>query len=218
MLTYSSPDFTIALIRTPFLPPRFASFHVPLSFNKLDMRDYLQRLYGVDVLSVRSYIEQQKITRLRPMGRWGYGKLRRPESKKRMTVEMKQPFVWPDAPADMSPYAFTIINLVVGLGELTDGIDGRRTSSSEPPSTKKISRKRTVLMPAWNRTSLSARLSRKRLSNCWKERRPGDRPGRRWVLAMTGQRLVEGTMLRRVELGFYELMWVRYVIISLFVG
>ncbi|BCR88620.1 mitochondrial 54S ribosomal protein uL23m [Aspergillus chevalieri] len=98
------PEFTIALIRTPFLPPRFASFHVPLSFNKLDMRDYLQRLYGVDVLGVRSYIEQQKITRLRPMGRWGYGKLRRPESKKRMTVEMKQPFVWPDAPADMSPW------------------------------------------------------------------------------------------------------------------
>jgi len=73
------------------------------------MRDYLQRLYGVDVLGVRSYIEQQKITRLRPMGRWGYGKLRRPESKKRMTVEMKQPFVWPDAPADMSPYVFIII-------------------------------------------------------------------------------------------------------------
>ena len=70
------------------------------------MRDYLQRLYGVDVLGVRSYIEQQKITRLRPMGRWGYGKLRRPESKKRMTVEMKQPFVWPDAPADMSPYVY----------------------------------------------------------------------------------------------------------------
>lgn len=203
ILTCYSPDFTIALLRTPFLPPRFASFHVPLSFNKLDMRDYLQRLYGVDVLGVRSYIEQQKITRLRPMGRWGYGKLRRPESKKRMTVEMKQPFVWPDAPADMSPYVY-FLSLVVkieGFGELTDGIDGRRTSSSERPSTKRISRKRTVPMPAWSLTSLSVRRSRKRLSSCWKGRRPGDRLGRRWVLAMTGQRLVRGTMLRRVELG-----------------
>lgn len=166
------------------------------------MRDYLQRLYGVDVLGVRSYIEQQKITRLRPMGRWGYGKLRRPESKKRMTVEMKQPFVWPDAPADMSPYV-TFLSLVIEIeefGVLMREIDGRRTSSSERPSTKKISRKRTVLMPAWSQTSLSARRLRKRLSSCWTERRPGDRLGRRWVLAMTGQRLVGGTMLRRVEL------------------
>ncbi|KKK21242.1 mitochondrial 54S ribosomal protein, partial [Aspergillus ochraceoroseus] len=98
------PDFTIALIRTPFLPPRYASFYVPLNFNKLDMRDYLKRLYGVDVLGVRSYVEQQKVTRLRPLGKFGYGKLRRPMAKKKMTVEMKQPFVWPDAPTDMAPW------------------------------------------------------------------------------------------------------------------
>ncbi|KAL3472103.1 hypothetical protein BJX99DRAFT_236107 [Aspergillus californicus] len=97
------PNFTLALIRTPFLPPRYASFYVPLNFNKLDMRDYLQRLYGVNVLAVRSYVEQQKVTRLRPDGR-GYGKVRRPRSKKRMTVEMHEPFVWPDAPGDMAPW------------------------------------------------------------------------------------------------------------------
>lgn len=68
------------------------------------MRDYLQRVYGVDVIGVRSYVEQQKITRERPMGKWGYGRVRRPESKKRMTVEMTQPFVWPDAPKDTAPY------------------------------------------------------------------------------------------------------------------
>ncbi|KAG2416482.1 hypothetical protein HFD88_007697 [Aspergillus terreus] len=98
------PDFTIALIRTPFLPPRYASFYVPLNFNKLDMRDYLKNLYGVDVLGVRSFVEQQKITRLRPMNKFGYGKWRRPISKKKMTVEMKQPFVWPEAPKDMAPW------------------------------------------------------------------------------------------------------------------
>ncbi|KAE8413027.1 ribosomal protein L23-domain-containing protein [Aspergillus pseudocaelatus] len=100
------PDFTIALIRTPFLPPRYASFYVPLNFNKLDMRDYLKHLYGVDVLSVRSYVEQQKVTRLRPLGKFGYGKLRRPMSKKKMTVEMKTPFIWPEAPADMTPWEY----------------------------------------------------------------------------------------------------------------
>lgn len=107
----NSPEFTIALVRTPFLPPRYASFHVPLSFNKLDMRDYLQRVYGVGVIGVRSYIEQQKVTRMRPLGRWGYGKVRRPESKKRMTVEMKEPFVWPEAPKDMAPYVVLSLSL-----------------------------------------------------------------------------------------------------------
>ncbi|KAL2864674.1 mitochondrial 54S ribosomal protein uL23m [Aspergillus lucknowensis] len=97
------PNATIALIRTPFLPPRYASFYVPLNFNKLDLRDYLQRLYGVGVLRIRSYVEQQKVTRMRRDGK-GYGPLRRPRSKKRMTVEMKQPFVWPDVPEDMSPW------------------------------------------------------------------------------------------------------------------
>lgn len=105
----SRPDFTIALIRTPFLPPRYASFYVPLNFNKLDMRDYLKNLYGVDVLSVRSFVEQQKITRLRPMNKFGYGKWRRPISKKKMTVEMKQPFVWPEAPKDMTPYVLSLL-------------------------------------------------------------------------------------------------------------
>ncbi|KAL4784930.1 ribosomal protein L23-domain-containing protein [Aspergillus varians] len=98
------PNFTVALVRTPFLPPRYATFYVPLNFNKLDMRDYLQRLYGVGVLSVRSYVEQQKVTRLKSQGRYGYGKLRRPNSKKRMTVEMKQPFVWPESPKDMEAW------------------------------------------------------------------------------------------------------------------
>ena len=93
-------------MRTPFLPPRYASFYVPLSFNKLDIRDYLQRAYGVGVISVRSFVEQQKVTRLRPAGKFGYGKLRRPMAKKKMTVEMKEPFVWPEAPTDMSAYVF----------------------------------------------------------------------------------------------------------------
>ncbi|KAL2853215.1 hypothetical protein BJY01DRAFT_77800 [Aspergillus pseudoustus] len=97
------PNFTIALIRTPFLPPRYASFYVPLNFNKLDLRDYLQRLYGVGVLRIRSYVEQMKVTRMK-RNENGYGQLRRPRSKKRMTVEMKQPFVWPEAPEDMSPW------------------------------------------------------------------------------------------------------------------
>ncbi|PWY84916.1 ribosomal protein L23 family protein [Aspergillus heteromorphus CBS 117.55] len=98
------PETTIALIRTPFLPPRYAAFYVPLNFNKLDIRDYLQRLYGVGVLRVRSFVEQQKVTRLRPLGKYGYGRLRRPESKKKMTVELKNPFVWPEVPKELDAW------------------------------------------------------------------------------------------------------------------
>lgn len=101
-----SPDFTLTLIRTPFLPPRYASFWVPLNFNKLDMKDYLKRVYNVDVLKVRSYIEQQKITREKPRGRDGFGPWRRPMSRKKMTVEMTEPFVWPEEPTDTKPYVF----------------------------------------------------------------------------------------------------------------
>ncbi|OJJ50923.1 hypothetical protein ASPZODRAFT_21426 [Penicilliopsis zonata CBS 506.65] len=98
------PEFTIALIRTPFLAPRYASFYVPLNFNKLDMRDYLKRLYGVTTVSIRSFVEQQKITRMRPLGKFGYGRWRRPQSKKKMTVEMTEPFAWPEAPKDMAAW------------------------------------------------------------------------------------------------------------------
>ncbi|KUL90850.1 hypothetical protein ZTR_00901 [Talaromyces verruculosus] len=98
------PEFVITLVRTPFLPPRYATFYVPLEFNKLDMREYMKRLYNVDIISIRSFVEQQKVTREFRDGRPGHGPLRRPKSKKRMTIEMKEPFVWPEAPEDRSAW------------------------------------------------------------------------------------------------------------------
>jgi large subunit ribosomal protein L23 len=101
-----SPEFVIALIRTPHLPPRFAQFYVPLEFNKMDMRDYMKRAYGIKVLAVRSFVEQQKVTRERKFGKPGYGPLRRPKSKKKMTIEMTQPFTWPEPPKSDEEYVF----------------------------------------------------------------------------------------------------------------
>ncbi|CCU74348.1 mitochondrial ribosomal protein L23 [Blumeria hordei DH14] len=89
------PDFTITLLNTPNSPPTFASFVVPLKFNKLDMRDYLWNMYNIRCLDVRSFIIQQKLQFDRP------GALRprrepfRPRSIKRMTIEMEKGFVWP---------------------------------------------------------------------------------------------------------------------------
>lgn len=85
------------------------------------MRDYLQRLYGVGVLSIRSYVEQQKVTRLRPQGKYGYGKLRRPTSKKRMTVEMKEPFVWPETPESMDAYVYPPVGCIFVILEFEEG-------------------------------------------------------------------------------------------------
>lgn len=69
------------------------------------MREYMKQLYNVDIISIRSFVEQQKVTREFRDGRQGHGPLRRPKSKKRMTIEMKEPFVWPEVPEDRSPYA-----------------------------------------------------------------------------------------------------------------
>lgn len=83
-------------------------FSVPLTFNKLDMRDYLQRAYGVSVLGIRSAVYQMPLTRDRVMGRSGLGPWRRPPSKKKMIVKLVEPFVWPDAPTDFTPYVVLV--------------------------------------------------------------------------------------------------------------
>ena len=69
--------------------------------NKLDIRDYLFHAYNVKVVSVRSYVEQQKVQQGKPgaikvqIKRW-----HRPRAIKKMTVELESPFVWPAQPSD----------------------------------------------------------------------------------------------------------------------
>ncbi|RPB04260.1 hypothetical protein L873DRAFT_1759560 [Choiromyces venosus 120613-1] len=98
------PNFTLALVRTPHLPPNYVQFIVPLNINKLDLKDYLLHAYNVEVLSVRSFIQQQNIQRAknkdlnRPKIEWY-----RPRAIKKMTVELKEPFVYPPEPEDLSP-------------------------------------------------------------------------------------------------------------------
>ncbi|KAF2842243.1 hypothetical protein M501DRAFT_998506 [Patellaria atrata CBS 101060] len=95
------PNHIITLLRSPRLPPTFARFIVPLTFNKLDLRDYLWHAYGVRALRVRSYVHQQKVradkrfARLPKPRKW-----HRPRAVKRMTIEMDSPFVWPAEPED----------------------------------------------------------------------------------------------------------------------
>ncbi|CZR64638.1 related to ribosomal protein [Phialocephala subalpina] len=93
------PNFTLTLLRTPNNPPTFASFIVPLNLNKLDLRDYLWNVYGVEVRGVRSYIQQQKVRQDKPgEKRPKPRKWFRPRAIKKMMVEMEKPFVWPAVP------------------------------------------------------------------------------------------------------------------------
>ncbi|KAK7528705.1 mitochondrial 54S ribosomal protein uL23m [Phyllosticta citriasiana] len=101
------PMFTVTLVRTPFLPPNYAKFLVPLHFNKLDMRDYLWHVYGIETVgSIRSFVQQQPLRMDKPGAtlprqRHWY----RERSIKKMTVEMDKPFIWPEKPEDLSPWS-----------------------------------------------------------------------------------------------------------------
>jgi large subunit ribosomal protein L23 len=90
----NSPKFTVALVRSTNLSPYHARFLVPLDFSKYDLRDYLYHAYSVKCFNIRSYVKQMPVRDIREQPRHWF----RGESKKYMTVEMEQPFVWPEIP------------------------------------------------------------------------------------------------------------------------
>lgn len=96
------PKDTVILLRTKHLGPRYASFIVPLHFNKLDMRDYLKSVYNVDILHIRSTITQAKIRQIPTMSKVGQGYWARSASQKKMTVLLVKPFVYPEEIKDLS--------------------------------------------------------------------------------------------------------------------
>ncbi|QIW99348.1 hypothetical protein AMS68_004866 [Peltaster fructicola] len=84
------PDFSITLHRRSHLGPRHATFTVPLWFSKLDLRDYLFHAYDP------SYLKEDYAVPTR--------RYYRPQSIKRMTVELESPFEWPEPPKDLDPW------------------------------------------------------------------------------------------------------------------
>ena len=100
------PSATFRLCRnSPNLPPNYAIFRVPLSFNKFDIRDYLWNVYKVNALSVRTQVLSGKIKAV-PYNRDIFPSELRPSSsrppvkrlpqKKRAVVEMDKPFIFPE--------------------------------------------------------------------------------------------------------------------------
>ena len=76
--------------------PFFVSFRVPLSFNKLDLRDYLRHIYGVHAELVRSWVVMRALRR-KNQDR-DFGRFYRPMSLKFMSVKLQEPFVLPKKP------------------------------------------------------------------------------------------------------------------------
>ncbi|BAO40842.1 54S ribosomal protein L41 [Kluyveromyces marxianus DMKU3-1042] len=94
------PKARVILLRpnakhTPFQ----AKFIVPKSFNKLDLRDYLFHLYGLRALNVTTQLLHARYTRATPVS----PRYRTPQIKK-MTIEMAEPFIWPEEPEDKSAW------------------------------------------------------------------------------------------------------------------
>lgn len=73
--------------------PYQAKFIVPKSFNKLDLRDYLFGLYGLRAMNITTQLLHGRYIRMSAFS----GRFRGPQIKK-MTIEMEQPFIWPEEP------------------------------------------------------------------------------------------------------------------------
>jgi large subunit ribosomal protein L23 len=67
------------------------------------MKAYLKCVYDVDSLHVRSTVIQHKVERIGQTSLYSYGRLARPKSTKKMTVQLAKPFVWPEEITDLSP-------------------------------------------------------------------------------------------------------------------
>lgn len=73
--------------------PYQAKFLVPRNFNKMDLRDYLWHVYGLRALNVTVQLLHAKFTR----GMDDHARYRAPQYKK-MTIDMEEPFIWPELP------------------------------------------------------------------------------------------------------------------------
>lgn len=90
----------------PRQSPYWATFRVPRTFTKFDLRDYLLHAYGVMTHRVTSWVASLPIQRKEQAwyGRPGDTRSYKPMPLKYMSVELDRPFVWPKDPEDTSPW------------------------------------------------------------------------------------------------------------------
>lgn len=131
------PNHVITFVRPKAnQPPTTATFEVPLTFNKLDFRDYLWNVYNVEVNGVRSFINQMMV-RQRTYTGFG-GKYYRPRSQKLMVVDLVKPFVWPEVPAEKDAWDNKMFSSVekTHKEQLAADFDRARGTPALRPETK----------------------------------------------------------------------------------
>lgn len=125
------PNHVITFVRPKAnQPPTTATFHVPLTFNKLDFRDYLWNVYNVEVTSVRSFVNQMQVRQRNYKG-FG-GKWYRPRSQKMMVVDLVKPFVWPEEPEDKDAWDHKMFTAVEQSHKEQLNLDFERSKGTPP--------------------------------------------------------------------------------------
>ncbi|KAG5518741.1 hypothetical protein PMAC_002710 [Pneumocystis sp. 'macacae'] len=94
------PNIVFTLLRNHRLLPTQAVFKVPISVNKFDVRDYLFHLYKIQVIRVRSMVYYRKRIRSKDYLRT----IKRTSAFKKVIVDMKEPFIYPEPPEDLDQW------------------------------------------------------------------------------------------------------------------
>lgn len=86
------PNIIFRLVRSPQFPPHQAVFKVPPQLSKLDIKEYLTKLYNITITDVRTmnYLGQVK-KKLN-------GRSYKLADFKKVVITMDQDFVFPDPP------------------------------------------------------------------------------------------------------------------------
>jgi large subunit ribosomal protein L23 len=99
------PNIIIRLVRNQTPPgepynPYEATFRVPLSVTKTDIRSYLHSIYGVETTYIRTDVYRSPVKRSMEDGSWTRTESHR--TYKRAVVGLVEPFYYPQALEDMS--------------------------------------------------------------------------------------------------------------------
>ncbi|CDR42981.1 CYFA0S10e04500g1_1 [Cyberlindnera fabianii] len=79
--------------------PYQAKFIVPKSFNRMDLRDYLYHVYGLRAFNITTQLLHAPYTRDgNAVARYRTGQI------KKMTIDMTEPFVWPEEPKNKNKW------------------------------------------------------------------------------------------------------------------
>lgn len=144
------PNIIFKLCRpSPHIPPNQAVFKVPINLNKLDIRDYLTHIYGLQVVNVRTLIQQGELNRRGRNRSLHYSK---GSTYKKAFVTMTSDFHYPAlapraAKDEDDPYNREMLE--IGRSDQKTKLKGWRIR--EPTNIKKIWNKRAAQQEEANR-------------------------------------------------------------------